>query len=133
MKWICVLGVCWFLIAHSPAALSWYFSLGFFLIPLIFLRLLPTVLMLNSLCHPELGLEHLRVVAFFPNVNSTLLTLRLHPAGTDLKILHKGDKNHQSYFPDSFRYSGKPKRGALVESALSGASSSHMEITRVAR
>lgn len=64
MKWICVLGICWFLITHGPVSFPGIF-LNFFPSSVIFYDFFPQS-MLNSLCHLGLGLEHLRIVSFFP-------------------------------------------------------------------
>lgn len=132
MKWLFVLGICWFLITHGPAALSWYFSLGFFPIPLIFWDFFPQSWCWTLCVTLSLAWNASELFLFFP-----VLTPSFSPFGCILQVqitkyFAKEIKNHKSCFPATFRYSGKPRRGALVERALSGASSSHMEITRVA-
>lgn len=92
--WSYVLVICWFLITHGPAAHSWHFFFRFFPNSVIFWDFFPQSWCWTYCITLSLAWNTLELFPFFLNVNSILLTLWLHPAGADLTILHKGDKNH---------------------------------------
>lgn len=75
--WSYVLVICWFLITHGPAALSWHFFFRFFPNSVIFWDFFPQSWCWTCCITWSLAWNTLELFPFFLNVNSILLTLWL--------------------------------------------------------